>query len=246
MICCISTCTLGFILSLCMKDCSSYNKITYKSKSGAKVKIHYDRVVIIAIVLYSLFYSIVTSGQNEGKLFIQQNVLLDFSVEETSLIIGAILCASRIVRVISNVVFEKLYKRYGDKMGIALPSLLFLSILLLLLGSFIPQIILKIVVMAVGYTVILFISDPFRLYMQDVLFAHTTKEQHQTLLTLLEFGVKIATAGIGLGFSAILLHYPLLVIIAIMVGISIIEILLSIFLYRSILIGKERLKLGEA
>ncbi|MBQ9805499.1 MAG: hypothetical protein IJW49_03210 [Clostridia bacterium] len=242
MIGCITTCTLGFILSLFMKDYSEYNKITYNGKSGSRVKIHYNKLVIIAIVLYALFYSIVVNGQSEGKLFIQQNILLEFDVEQTSLIIGAIICASRVIRVLSNVVFEKLYKKYQNKMGMALSSLLGISIALLLFGSLIPQIVVKIVVMGVGYTIILFIRDPFKLYMQDVLFTHTPKEQHQTLLTVLEFGVKIATAGIGLGFSAILLGSPMIVIIAIMLAISIIEIVLSFILYRALLNGKAQQK----
>ena len=240
MIGCITTCTLGFILSLFMKDCSGYNKIKYKNKTGSGVKIHYNRLIIIAIILYSLFYSIVTNGQNEGKLFIQQNILLDFDVEKTSLIIGAIICVSRIIRVLSNVVFEKLYKKYQDKMGVVLPVLLGLSISLILFGSFIPVIIAKILIMALGYTIILFIRDPFKLYIQDVVFENTPKEEHQKLLTVLEFGVKISTAGIGLGFSAILLSYPMVVIIAIMLAISIIEVILSLFLYRAVLIGKEQ------
>ena len=239
MIGCITTCALGFVLTLFMKDCSNYNKVLHKNKSGTKVKIHYNKIIIIAVILYSFFYSIVTSGQNEGKLFIQQNILLDFDVEGTSLIIGAIICVSRIIRVISNVIFERLYKKYVDKMGVVLTVLLGASIGFMLFGSFIPQIIVKILVMAVGYTIILFIRDPFNLYMQDVIFANTPKEQHQTLLTVLSFGVKIATAGIGLSFSAILLSYPMLVIISIMLAISLIEIILSIILYRSILIGKE-------
>ena len=241
MICCITTCAMGFVLSLFMKDCSSYNRVSHKKKSGVKVKIHYNKIIIISIILYAFFYSIVTNGQNEGKLFIQQQVLLDFDVEQTSLIIGAILCVSRVIRVISNIVFEKLYKKYLHKMGVVLPALLGMSIGLLLLGSFIPHIIVKILVMSVGYVIILFIRDPFRLYMQDVIFANTPKEQHQTLLTVLEFGVKIATAGIGLSFSAILLSYPMLVVIAIMFVIALMEIVLSIILYRSILIGKETL-----
>lgn len=239
MIGCITTCALGFVLSLFMKDCSNYNKITYKKESRSRVKIHYNKFVVVAIILYALFYSIVTNGQNEGKLFIQQNILLDFDVEQTSLIIGAIICISRIIRVISNIIFEKLYKKYKDKTGIILSTLLSSSIALLLFGSLIPNVIIKIIVMAVGYTIILFIRDPFRLYIQDVLFTATPKEQHQTLLTILEFGVKIATAGIGLVFSAILLSYPMAAIITIMLAISIIEIILSMILYRYILIGRE-------
>ena len=240
MIACIMTCALGFVLSLFMKDYSNYNKVLYKNKSGTKVKIHYSKLIIFAVILYSLFYSIVGNGQSEGKLFIQQNILLDFDVDQTSLIIGAIICVSRIIRVISNIIFEKLYKKYLDKMGIALPTLLGTSMGLMLFGSFIPQIIAKILVMAVGYTIVLFIRDPFNLYIQDVIFANTPKEQHQALLTVLVFGVKIATAGIGLAFSAILLNYPMRVIMAIMFAISFIVIILSIILYRSILIGKEQ------
>lgn len=240
MIACIMTCALGFVLSLFVKDYSNYNKVLYKNKSGTKVKIHYNKLIIFAVILYSLFYSIVGNGQNEGKLFIQQNILLDFDVDQTSLIIGAIICVSRIIRVISNIIFEKLYKKYLDKMGIALPTLLGTSMGLMLFGSFIPQIIAKILVMAVGYTIVLFIRDPFKLYIQDVIFVNTPKEQHQALLTVLEFGVKIATAGIGLAFSAILLNYPMRVIMAIMFAISFIIIILSIILYRSILIGKEQ------
>lgn len=239
---CITTCSIGVILSFFMKDCSPYNKISRRNKPKEKVKIRYDKIIIIAIIVYAIFYSIVANGQSEGKLFIQENVLLNFNVEQTSLIIGAIVCASRIIRVVSNVIFEKLYKKYRGKMGVALPILLGLSLACMLFGSFIPQIIVKIVVMSIGYAIILFIRDPFAVYMQDVLFSHTPKEQHQTLLTVLEFGVKIATAGMGLTFAAILLSYPMLLIIAIMLAIAIVEVVLSIILYRAILIGKARLK----
>ena len=179
------------------------------------------------------------NGQNEGKLFIQQNVLLDFDVEQTALIIGAIICVSRIVRVISNIAFEKLYKKFQNKMGIALPTLLAVSIALLLFGSFISQVIAKILVMSAGYAIILFIRDPFKLYIQDVLFIATPKEQHQTLLTVMEFSVKIATAGVGLAFSAILLSCEMVVIISIMLAVAIIEVGMSIILYRKILIDKK-------
>ena len=241
---CIATCTTGFVLSLFMKDCSGYNKISYNGRSGAKVKIQYNKLIVIALVLYAMFYSVVTFGQDEGKLFIQEKVLLEFNEDTTSLIIGAIICISRVIRVISNIVFEKLYNKYRDKMGMVLPTLLGTALGCMLFGSFIPSIAAKIVVMGAGYTFILFIRDPFRLYMQDVLFESTPKEQHQTLLTLLEFGVKISTASVGLAFSAILLGCPLIVVIAIMFVLTIIEVVLSLILYRLILVG--RAQKGEA
>ena len=88
--------------------------------------------------------------------------------------------------------------------------------------------------MTLGYTIILFARDPFRLYIQDVLFANTPREQHQTLLVMLSFGEKIAKAGIGLIFSAILLSYPMTVIMWILLAIMAFEIALSLVVYRSI------------
>lgn len=109
-------------------------------------------------------------------------------------------------------------------MGVALPILLSSAIGLLLFWSFIPQVIVKILVMTIGYTVMLFIRDPFRIYIQDVLFMSTPKEQHQFLLTVLDLGVKIVTAGMGLVFSAILLRFSMIVIIGIMLAILIAEL----------------------
>jgi hypothetical protein len=232
MIGCITTCTVGVILSLFMKDCSPYNKIPSRRKDGTKMKVRYNRIILLSVVLYAGFYALVSSGQGEGKLFIQQNILLSFDVEQTSLIIGAMICVSRVIRVLSNVVFERLYGKYRAKMGVILPVLLGTALALMLFGSTIPPVAVKIVVMALGYTVVLFIRDPYRLYAQDVLFSATSKDQHQTLLTVLEFGVKIATAGIGLGFSAILLGYPMIVVMAIMLGLSVLEILSGVVLYR--------------
>lgn len=196
----------------------------------------------MAIVVYSLFYPIVNNGQSDGKLFIQQQVLLDFNLDNTSLIIGAIVCVSRIIRVVSNIGFAKLYYKYQEKLGIVLPVMLSLSIAFMLFGSFVPQVFVKILVMGIGYTIILFARDPFKLYMQDVIFENTPKEQHQTLLTMLEFGVKITTAGMGLGFSALLISYPMIVIMALMLVISMIDIILSIKLYNMVLTGKAASK----
>lgn len=234
MICCITTCLVGFVLSLLIKDSSTFNKISHQNTPKQKVKINFNKVIIITIILYALFYAVVSSGQSEGKLFIQQHLLLDFSVDNTSLLIGIIVCASRIVRVISNVVFAKLYEKYQAKTGVVLPTMLAFSIAFYAFGSFIPLVAVKITVMAIGYAIILFIRDPFRLYIQDVTFKSSPKESHQTLLTVLEFGVKIATAGLGLIFAGILLGYPMIIIMWIMLAIAVIEIILSIIIYRSV------------
>ena len=89
---CITTCLIGFILSFFVVDYTKYNKLNFKKRE--KVKIHYSKFVILAIMVYGLFYPVVTSGQSDGKLFIQQNLLAELSVDNTSLVIGGIICFS--------------------------------------------------------------------------------------------------------------------------------------------------------
>jgi predicted MFS family arabinose efflux permease len=174
----------------------------------------------------------VQNGQSDGKLFIQQHLLLDFSLDETSLIIGVMLCVSRIVRVISNLLFPRVYRRYQEKMGVILPSFLCSSIALMLFGSLIPWVALKILVMGLGYIIILFIRDPFRLFIQDVVLNRTAREHHQTLLTIMEFAVKIGTAATSFCFTMVLLEHTMMEVMSITLIIVIIEVLLSIRLYR--------------
>ena len=166
-------------------------------------------------------------------------------MEKTALIIGVIVCASRMIRVMSNIVFERLYEKYQSKIGITLHISLAFSMGMLLFGSLIPSIVVKIVIMAIGYSIILFVRDPFKLYTQDVLFAIIPKEQHQTMLTILSMGVKIATSGMGLVFSAVLLSYSMVAIITIMFVISSVEILFGLMLYKAILKGKAMDKTAD-
>lgn len=238
MLCCTAASVIGFILSFFTIDHSAYNKIP-QVKRVKHGKMHYSKLILLAIVVYGLFYPIVTSGQTDGKLFIQQHLLLDFDVENTSLIIGAILCASRIIRVISNLLFAKIYQKYQEKVGVFLPAFLCTAVGLMILGSLLPHVLLKILIMGIGYTIILFLRDPFRLYIQDVVFINTAKEYHQTLLTMLEFSVKLGTAAMSLGFTLILLKYPMLLVMSILFVIAVIEVIFSICLYRCIVAGKQ-------
>ena len=162
-------------------------------------------------------------------------------MEKTALIIGGILCISRIVRVISNISFNKIHKKYKDKVGCLLPFLLSLSLCLMVGGYLITySIILKILIMSLGYIIILFIRDPFRVYIQDLALKNVEKEQQQSLLTILDLSRKIIRAILSLSFTAILVDNPMIVVISILVGLSIIEILISIYLYK--LIKKNSIK----
>lgn len=242
MIGCITFCVICFILSWYMADYSKDDKRTVETnKENNKRKIKYTKIVMFIIISYGLFYPMVNSGQSNGKLFIQQELLKLYDVEKTSLIIGAILCVSRIVRLISNIEFEKIHKKYEDKVGIMLPVALTISLILMLIGYNISNMpVLKFVIMGLGYVMILFIRDPFKVYMQDIALKNADKNSQQTLLTTMELARKIVRTIISLSFTTILLKYPMVLVISILTVLSIIEIFVSIYLYKIIMNNNEK------
>ena len=237
---CIAFCLICFILSFYIADYSQYDKVKKEIKNKSNKKIRYTKLIVILLVSYGLFYPIVNSGQSNGKLFIQQELLLNFDVETTALIIGAILCISRMIRVISNISFNKIHNKYKEKVGVIFPILLSISTVLMILGSFIKNfIILKFSIMSLGYIIILFIRDPFKVYMQDLALRNVGKEGQQSLLTIMELARKVVRAILSLIFTIILMKNPMITVIIILFILSVIEILVSIKLYELVINEKE-------
>ena len=238
MIGCITFCAICFILSWYMVDYSKENK---NETEKDKEKVRYTKIIIFILISYGLFYPILNSGQENGKLFIQQELLKLYDVEKTALIIGAMLCVSRIVRVLSNIKFDKIHKKFGEKVGIMLSIALSLSLVLMIIGYNISNMpVIKFCIMSLGYIIILFIRDPFKVYTQDIALKNTDKNIQQTLLTTMELSRKIVRTTISFSFTAILLKYPMVLVISILTVLSIIEILVSIYLYKLITNKKEK------
>lgn len=241
MIFCILFCLISFILSFDIIDFSKYNKTKETKVHKEKRRVKYCKVVIILIISYGLFFSVVNSGQENGKLLIQQELLKNFNVENTALIIGAIICISRIVRVIGNVMFNKIYKKLKDKVGIILPSLLCISLLCMIAGYFTESsIILKFMIMGLGYIIILFIRDPYKVYIQDSALNNTDKENQAELITILELSRKIVRTIISFSFTFILIEYPMILVISLSLILSFIEILICIRLYKLIMVSSKK------
>lgn len=231
---CITFCVICFILSWNMIDYSKEEETKIKTENEEKIK--YTKIIVFILISYGLFYPIVNSGQSNGQLFIQQELLKLYDVEKTALIIGAILCVSRIVRLLSNIKFEKIHRKYKDKVGIILSVSLSLSLVLMIIGYNISSIpVIKFGIMSLGYIIILFIRDPFKVYMQDLALKNTDKISQQTLLTTMELSRKIVRTIISLSFTAILVNNPMVLVISILVVLSIVEVFVSLYLYKMII-----------
>lgn len=70
--------------------------------------------------------------------------------------------------------------------------------------------------------------------MQDLALKKAEKEQQQSLLTTLDLLRKIVRAIMSLSFTVILVNNPMIVVIIILIILSVIEIFISLYLYRMI------------
>lgn len=234
---CILFCIICFVLSFNIADYSEFNIIKRTTSVSGKAKITLSGFLIVIVISYGLFVPIANSGQSNGKLFIQQELLLNFDVEKTSLIIGAILCVSRIVRVFSNILFNKIYKKLGDKVSGLLAVMLIFSILFMLIGFYIKNnLILKFLIMSIGYIIILFIRDPFVAYMQNLALSNSKNENQKSLLTTMNLARMIMRAIMSLAFSVVLIKCPLVTVIFILLLLAVIEFFVSIKIYRMIVL----------
>ena len=230
MVGCIFFCFVCFVLSFFMVDYSdSSAKLKNKVKSKAKIK--FSKIVVLSIASYALFYPIVHSAQADGKLFIQQQFLEVLSENKAALIFGIVLSSARTIRVISNLTFNKVYLKYKDKVGVGLPILLVLALAVMLTGSFIGMTFVKVLLMGLGYVIYLFIRDPFKTYIQNLVLINSDVGQQQAALNVLDLVRKAMKALIELCFAAVLLKYSIRSVMIVLIVLAAIEIFFSFYLY---------------
>lgn len=214
----------------------------YEAKGNNELEIKKDnkKLKITSLMFYvilsnAVFYSIIKMGQNNSKLFMQYDFQKFLSVEMVTYYITIIVFISRIVRLIGNVIFGKLYKRIKDKMSVILTICLALSFLLLITGHFIESnFACKVTIMSLGFFLILAIRDSFQTYIEDVALSISNKQEQQTIIIKIEVYRRLGTLLLSTIFTLILLKYELIVIEMILLILSVIEIYINKRLYDKI------------
>ena len=207
----------------------------YEAKGNNELEIKKDnkKLKITSLMFYvilsnAVFYSIIKMGQNNSKLFMQYDFQKFLSVEMVTYYITIIVFISRIVRLIGNVIFGKLYKRIKDKMSVILTICLALSFLLLITGHFIESnFACKVTIMSLGFFLILAIRDSFQTYIEDVALSISNKQEQQTIIIKIEVYRRLGTLLLSTIFTLILLKDELIVIEMILLILSVIEIYIN-------------------
>lgn len=217
----IGLCLFCFLLSLTMRDISKYDKIPEVEVQKSTKEM--SRLVYVAILSYAFFYTAVKIGQDNSKLLIQYELGDAFDTAKTASLFSLIISLSRIARIVSNVFFDRLYRKLKDKINIVLTVGLVGALLLIIVGDCIQtDIRFRIAMMACGFFMILAVRDPFKIYIQDLILRVTEPEDQQAIFAYLEFGKKIGTTIIGFVVSIVLLKLSMIWVI---IGTSVISLM---------------------
>lgn len=190
----------------------------------------FNKEIIIMIILYGLFYSMISCGQKNSKLFIQLNMQEIISLNKVAIYMSIFIFISRISRLISNLVFMKIYNRFKKRILFILEAFLIISFCCLLIGNTINNMI-GIWIMAIGFFIYLFIRDPFDNYMRKLLFENSNELVHDKIMNYLNLSRKIFNLIYSSIVALILLKLNYTYVMILLLILSIMFILLIIKIY---------------
>lgn len=231
---CILFCIITFVMSLYLKDISTNNINKFKEKGSAQ-KIKISKMILIILVFFGIFYSLVDIGQGNGKLLIQYELSNIYDISTTATYLGIIVFLSRISRIIGNISFGRIYNKYKDKVSIVLCLMITLSFVFLTLGYFFnSNVAIKFTLMAIGFCIILAIRDAFRVYIYDLSLKISTEKERQSVTIYLEFARRIGAGIVSLIATLMLTKVTLIYVIICLLILAVIELVLSIKIYKMI------------
>lgn len=231
---CIAFCIISFIISLYLKDISTDDKQILKEKES-KQKVKLSKIIFIVLVFYGIFYALVDVGQPNGKLLIQYELSDIYDISTTATYFGIIIAISRVSRVIGNIYFGKLYTKIKDKISNLFCILMLMAFVFLAVGYFFNyNTTLKFIIMSIGFCIILAIRDQFKIYIYDLALRVSTAKERQSVTIYLEFARRIGAGIVSLIATLILTKVMLIYVIICLVLLSVIELALSIKIYKMI------------
>ncbi len=198
---CIFFCVLNCIISgllYCPKE-------DYKLKKQENNKIKFNKTIIFILLFYLLIYSVIENSQTNAKLILQYNMQDFLNEKNVALMLSFIVSISRIIRTLSNMAFNKIYNKVKNNLSIILNVLLIVSLCLILLGDFIRNGFIGIVIVSLGFFILLLLRDPTENYGRTILFDNTPRTFHDKLSLYYSLSRKIGKLFISFIISIILL-----------------------------------------
>lgn len=189
-----------------------------------------SKKIFLMILLYGIFYAMIGCGQKNSKLFIQFDLQTLFKLDKVAIYMSIFIFASRVSRLLSNLLFLKMYKKYSNKLIFMFELGLVFAFIFILIGHFIGHI-YGIYIMVLGFLIFLFIRDPFNSFMRKILFENSNEEIHDKIINYINLSRKIFTLLYSTIIASILtkLNYVYVMTFLLVLSISFIIIIYKIF-----------------
>ena len=169
-------------------------------------------------------------GQKNSKLFIQFDLQNLLKIDKVAIYMSAFIFISRISRLLSNLLFLKIYNRYKEKMLYIFEFGLVLAFISLLVGHFIGSI-YGVYIMALGFFMFLFIRDLFDNFMRKMLFENSSEKVHDKIVNYINLTRKIFTLIYSTIVASMLikLNYVYVMSLLLILSISFIVIIYKVY-----------------
>lgn len=210
-------CGIGVVLSFFVYDVEDrvgprLEPITSPEEdSRSKITLpHPIKLSLIIMIFCGLLYGVVDLSQTNSKLLLQYQLEGQFDVNQVVSILGFAWFISRIIRIVVDLIYPKLYAKLQNKVAIILSLWTVICVTLVLLGFFLNiDFRNRMLLMASGFVLLPVIRDPLHIFCQTVLLDRVDKSDRKDALVYLVIMQQAGKFLLGLLASAILLFLPL-------------------------------------
>ena len=229
MICCTIFCLINIILSFFLYECDIEIE---KEDKKEKIKFKFSSLIVLIFIMFGTAYAIIDAGQTNSKLIMQYNMENFVETGKIAIYLSFIIAISRMVRVISNIIFPKIIAKMKDKVLYLVNSLLAVAFGLIIVGNIMNNNMTGIVIVAIGFFIFLAVRDPLLNYTRTILLNNCDTRYHEKAITYLTLANKIGKFIISTGISLLLLKVNIIYAAWFMLGIAIIDVLLTHKIYK--------------
>ena len=241
MLICILICTLNLILSFFVCDFDIEDK---KEPIKEKQNIKITAIIIFTILAYGILFGLIGVTQTNDKLFMMYELQKFLNAKTVSLTISVILFLSRVSRLLSNIIFPKIYRKLKNKMLYIVYLSLLISVLLFIIGKILFPPLIGSILMAIGFLLLLSLRDPAENILSTILLKNTKKKDKEQAMIYMQFTRKFTLFVLSLLATIILGKYKLIHLYTIIIIIVLLYGLLIAKLY-NLLNKSDNLKEGR-
>ena len=204
---CILICLINFVMSHFIYEVDWDDEQKTKEK---KIGFNISKIAIITIIVYGLIYGTLVVSQTNDKLFIQYELQDLLNANSVALAMSFVLFFSRISRLISNLIFPKVYDRLKNKTLYIIYFGLLISVLLFIFGKLLFSPMYSCIIMSIGFFIILALRDPTENILSNILLQSTRKEDKEKAVIYFQFARRIVVFMLSLLATMILSQYELI------------------------------------